>query len=189
MDEQQRPKINMDELRKKYPRMGKRWDKEEDDKLKKMYQERRAAGFGDFDAFVFELVKEFGRAAGGLKARMAMHFQDVPGWDYGRAEFREEELNKQVAEKIKPEHDELLKQEYQKYLEGKRETYLSFIKRLSERLGGIEGKLIRHKLEQLVGTVEKYDRDAVGGGFGGPKRISREPEIPQLNLSENPEMQ
>lgn len=189
MDNQQKMKIDFEELRKKHPRMGKRWDKEEDEKLKKYYEEKREKGFGDFDAFIFSLTAEFGRAGGGLKARLAMHFEDVPGWDYGREKFREDELDKQVAEAIKPEHDEFLNREYKKYSSQKRETYLSFLKRLAAQLNGVEGKFISHRLKQLNnGFIEKFSREDVGPVFGLPKSRADEPvEIPKLDLTGNPE--
>ena len=153
-----------------------------------MYNDNRALRTGDFDAFIFELTKVFGRAAGGLKARLAMHFDDVPGWDYSRDEFRKQELDKKTAEAISENHNSFLRDEYQKYLEGKRETYISFLKRLSQVLGRVEGALVRHRLEQLLGTVEKYRKGDVN-----PYRLSDkpapEPEAPRFSFAQNPQAQ
>jgi len=190
MEPQKQKTYNLEELRKKYPRMGKKWDKDEDERLKKLYEERRTAGFGDFNAFVGELVGQFQRAAGGLKARMAMYFNDVPGWDYGRQEQRIEELNRLVEEKISEASNALLTEEYLKYVKSKKDTYASFLKRLSVRLGGVEGKFISHRLMELQGNVEKYRRDDVNPYASSASRSAkhREPEIPQLDFSSNPEM-
>ena len=158
-DSTQPKKYNLEENPQK---ISQSWDEmgaEEDERLKQLYTQNRQTRAGDFDAFVYELTKDFGRAQGGLKARLAMHFPDVPGWDYSRQQNRVEELNRMIAEKLPAEHDELLKAEYQKYLNSKQELYLSFLKRLSAKLGGVEGKLIRQKLEQLVGKVEKFSRE------------------------------
>ena len=187
-DQTQPKKYNIEEIRKKYPKAGMKWEQEEDERLKKMYSDNRALRAGDFDVFIFELTKVFGRAAGGLKARLAMHFDDVPGWDYSRDEFRKQELDKKTAEAISENHNSFLRDEYQKYLEGKRETYISFLKRLSQVLGQVEGALVRHRLEQLLGTVEKYRKGDVN-----PYRLSDkpapEPETPRFSFAQNPEAQ
>jgi ATP-dependent exoDNAse (exonuclease V) alpha subunit len=192
MDDQIKPTSKFQELRKIHPRMGKKWDKDEDEKLKKLYEQNREKGFVDFDAFILELTKEFGRAAGGLKARLASHFNDVPGWDYGRENIREAEMDKQVAELIKPEFDEILFREYKTYIVQKRETYLAFLKRMSGALGGVEGKFISHRLKQLNnGEVEKIRKDDLLGYFGIHKSEKDEAleETPILNLTDNPEGQ
>ncbi len=132
------------------------------------------------------LITQFGRAPGGLKARLAKHFNNLPGWDYGRDNQRAEELSQKTAAAFKPEYDELLKAEYRHYAEGKRETYLSFLKRISGRLNGISGELVRHRLEQLAGSLEKYRRHEVNP-FGHIHPAEPEREIPQLDLSDNAE--
>ena len=134
--EPKKPKTyNLDEIRKIYPRVGLKWDKEEDERLKKLYLEHRAVRVSDFDVFVSELTVQFQRAAGGLKARMAMHFDNVPGWDYGRQEQRQHDLNKLVEEKISEASNAVIVEEYQKYLASKKETYVNFLRRLSQRIG------------------------------------------------------
>ena len=69
---------------------------------------------------------------------------------------------------------------------GKRETYISFLKRLSAALGQVEGALVRHRLEQLLGTVEKYRQNDVN-----PYRVADkpapEPETPRVNFDGNAE--
>lgn len=190
MEPQKQKIYDLVELRKKYSRIGMKWDKDEDERLKKSYQEQREKGFKDFEAFVSGLVEQFQRAAGGLKARMAMHFNDVPGWDYGRQRQREQELNRLVEEKLPKEKDNLLLQEYSKYLKAKQETYAAFLKRLSKGLGGVEGKFISHRLAQLEKKVEKYRRDDVSP-YAPARPHPRgydQPEIPQLDFSQNPQM-
>ncbi len=186
-EENQTKKFSMEELRKKYPRAGMKWDAEEDGRLKKLYEEKRAAGFGNFDMFVAELTRQFGRAAGGLKARLAMHFPDVPGWNYERDRFRVETLDKQAEAKLSRDHDAALKEAYEKYAAAKNETYAAFLKRMSARLG-TEGKIISHRLAQLAGTVEKYGRDDVDAyGSRAGSRPQLKKEIPAADFSGNPE--
>lgn len=183
----------MIELRKKYPKVGLRWQAEEDDRLRKMYEERRKVGFGNFDEFVFELTKEFGRAAGGLKARLAMHFNDVPGWDYNRDKDRDAEMDKRVSESFSSEQDEWLLREYKQYVAAKRETYLAFLKRTALYLKGLEGNIIRYRLVQLVGTLEKFTRDDIdifSPATGKKKNVDGrgEAELPKLDFKNNLEM-
>lgn len=184
-------KKDLEELKKKYPNMGKKWSTQDDEKLKNYYTQRRDIGFNDFENFILNLCTEFGRAAGGIKARLAMFFSDVPGWDYEREKNREEELDKKVGEIIKPEWDEMLNREYKKYSTQKRETYLGFLKRLSESLGGVEGRYVSHRLKQLNGgSIEKFSRDEIGPVFGLAKvknNPNQNSEIPKLNLENNPE--
>lgn len=177
----------MVDIRKKYPKAGMRWEAEEDEKLKKLYTDHRAAS-GSFDVFLEELIKDFGRAAGGLKARLAMHFDDVPGWDYERDKYRAQEMDKKVAEALGQKHDEMLRNQYAKYSESKQETYSKFLKRLSESLGGVEGALIRRRLEQLVGPVEKFSRDDVNPFRSNANhRLSEkeQPPVPKYDFSGN----
>ena len=178
----------MAELRKKYPRAGMKWSAEEDERLKKIYSERRPFTLANFEPFVLELSIEFKRAGGGLKARLAGHFQDVPGWDYARDDFRTEQLGKQTSDAFSAEKDEQALREYKKYLAAKKETYIAFLKRLSVLLA-IEGRLITNRLEQITGQVTKYNREDIGKGtFKSPERKqSREPEIITLDLSDNPQ--
>ncbi len=190
-DDNQNPKFSITELRGKYPKIGKKWEAAEDELLKKMYIEFRGKQPGDFEGFLVELIQQFGRASGGLKARLAKYFPDVPDWDYGRDQYRAEQLNKEVQEAFLGGKDEILHREYKAYASGKRETYLAFLKRVSEKLGGVKGELLRHKLEQLVGTVEKFGRDDVGFGSSGVARrfigLKESSTIPQLDVSGNPE--
>ncbi len=186
MDDQQKPKFGMAELRKTYPRAGMKWDKEEDQRLQRLYIDHRESASGDFEVFVRGLSRQFGRAAGGLKARLAMHFDDVPGWDYGRDQFRAEELNKRTEEALPSLHDELLKTEYQRYVKNKDQTYHAFLKQLSARLGGVKGELIRNRLEQLAGMVQKYGREDIGFSTPASRLAGRKgSEIPRLDISGN----
>jgi hypothetical protein len=179
-------KFSMADIRKIHPKAGLRWDAAEDELLKKMYAEFKVQGAEDFDAFLGLLIKQFQRAAGGLKARLAMYFADVPGWDYEREKYRIEELNKRAENLLGTAHDQILQDEYQKYVAGKQETYMRFLKRLSQAVGGVEGTVLRHRLEQLVGTVEKYHRDDVSPRW----ESSSHPEdshLEQFDFSQNPE--
>jgi ATP-dependent DNA helicase PIF1 len=186
---------NLEELRKKYPRIGKKWEAGEDKKLQELYEEHRAGDPRDFDAFVRELTGQFGRAAGGLKARLAMHFNDVPGWDYSRDKQREEFLAKQSEQAFTPERDKILTEAYKKYLEAKAETYPAFLRRMAEVFSGMEGKIINHRLLQLAGSVEKYGRDDVAGsspwkGEGiSPKGARDESDFTGFDFSSNPDAQ
>lgn len=152
-------KYSVEELRQKYPRMGKRWEPEEDAKLKDFYEKFRAGGKMTFDAFVEFLVTEFGRAAGGLKARLASYFDDVPGWDYTQDRYHTQSLQEELDKTFTPELDAQLKAEYEQYLEHKNETYITFIKRVSESMDGIATRLLRNRLEQLVeGELVMYKK-------------------------------
>jgi ATP-dependent DNA helicase PIF1 len=189
---QTKPKFSMEEVRKKYPKAGLKWAAEEDELLKKLYTEHRSGG-GDFEVFIIDLCKQFGRARGGMTARLAKYFNDVPGWDYERENERAEALNKQVDAIFSPERTELLQKEYEKYLESKRETYMSFLKRISPKMGGAKGEYISHKLIQLVGNLEKYGRDDVNP-YAPRWESSRETrkvevDISQFDFSNNPQAQ
>jgi ATP-dependent DNA helicase PIF1 len=186
----QTKQYDLAELRKKYPNMGKKWAAEEDESLKKLYEEHRGQNAELFDSFLRRVSEQFGRAAGGMKARMARFFDDVPGYDYERDKYREEQKAKGTKGKFSADTDEILKNEYRKYLEGKKLTYAAFLKRMATRLG-VEGKIISHRLVQLLGSVEKLGRDEVNPYAAGAAigRQKLEEEIPQLNLSGNPEAQ
>ncbi len=152
-------KFSVEELRQKYPRMGKRWEPEEDAKLKEFYEKFRAGGKMTFDAFVEFLVTEFGRAAGGLKARLAGFFTDVPGWDYTQDRYHTQSLQEELDKTFTPELDAQLKTEYEQYLANKNETYITFIKRVSESMDGIATRLLRNRLEQLIeGELVMYKK-------------------------------
>lgn len=152
-------KYSVEELRQKYPRMGKRWEPEEDAKLKEFYEKFRTGGKMTFDAFLEFLVTEFGRAAGGLKARLAGHFDDVPGWDYTQDRYHTQSLQEELDKTFTPELDAQLKTEYEQYLANKSETYITFIKRVSESMDDIATRLLRNRLEQLVeGELVMYKK-------------------------------
>lgn len=190
MDEETNTKkYDILELRKKYPKIGLRWAKEEDELLKKLYLEKPNLSLPEFESFVLGLTVKFGRAAGGLKARLAMHFTNVPGWDYERKNKQVEEINKTVEALFSLERDEHLKKEYEKYLSQKNQTYLNFVKRLSEQWG-VEGKFVTARLLQLVGSLEKYKKDDINvyrrAKSFGENELDKV-EIPKLDLSGNPE--
>lgn len=149
---------NMQEIRKKHPKAGKKWQHEEDEKLKKLYTEKREAGFRDFESFIAELTGVFGRAAGGVKARLAMHFTDVPGWDYERDKWRKEQKEKITEGVFSEQQDEFLKKAYLTYTEKKKETYIGFLNQTAKFLN-IEKKVISTRLTQLFGTVVKHGRE------------------------------
>ncbi len=184
-------KYSIDELREKYPNLGKRWFPEEDAKLKALYEQKRAGGFGNFEEFVLELVKEFGRAPGGIKSRLAMHFLDVPDWDYERDKLRRGGLDKKVSEVIPEEKNDWLKQEYEKYLAEQKLTYMGFLKRVGELLGGVEGAYISHRLRQLVGQLTKRTRSDLPGRLRRQREEAEQngQEILQINFSQNEKAQ
>ncbi len=186
MDDSQTKKYSVEEIRKTHPRMGMRWDKEEDERLQAAYREFRSEQGRSFDPFLEQLVKDFGRAVGGLKARLAMHFDDVPGWDYEQDKYRAEGLEKEVESLFSPEKDEVLRKAYEQYVAAKAETYLAFVKRMNELLGGIENKHIRHRLEKLVGAIEMYKRSDLIAQK--PKRASSlEEPLENIDFSGNVE--
>lgn len=170
-DPSQPKKYSVEELRQKYPRMGKRWEAEEDAKLKEFYEKFRAGGKMTFDAFVEFLVTEFGRAAGGLKARLAGFFDDVPGWDYTQDRYHTQSLQEELDKTFTPELDAQLKTEYEQYLANKSETYITFIKRVSESMDGIATRLLRNRLEQLIeGELVMYKKADIKKAVVHPAR-------------------
>lgn len=195
----QTKKFSMEDVRKTHPKAGLKWQVAEDELLKKMYGGFREYGHGNFDVFLGGLIKQFERAGGGLKARLAKYFDDVPGWDYEREKQRSEVLDKQVDAIFTLGHNEILRQEYEKYKESRRETYLGFLKRVSQQVGGAKGEYISHRLAQLVGGIEKYGRDEVNpfGHGRGPSsplrgedaRRADEGDVLLFDFSLNPEAQ
>lgn len=177
-------KYSVEELRKKYPRMGKRWEVEEDEKLKRWYENFRERG-GDFEEFLHKLVPEFGRAAGGLKARLASHFDDVPGWDYSIAKGREESLKAELESRFNPELDEKVTTAYESYKTSKTETYLTFTKRLSEETN-ISTRLLRNRLEELVGELVMYKKTDVKKAVAHPTK-TWEVELDAIDYTGNAE--
>jgi len=151
---------NIQEIRKDHPKAGLKWTAEEDNYLKQSYEEYRAQR-GNFNAYVGKISKELGRAIGGLKARLAKYFDDVPGWDYARDKYRAEALQKATEELFTLERSQQLKSEYENYLQGKRETYVSFLKRMSGLFEGVKSEHINQRITELCGRVEKYRRDDI----------------------------
>jgi hypothetical protein len=93
----------MTDVIKKYSRMGKRWSEEEDEDLKQRYEKFHSDNSNNleesFGPFLQELCNLFQRAPGGMKARLARYFLDVPGWDYALAQKRDEEYLKMRAQR------------------------------------------------------------------------------------------
>ena len=174
-----------------FPNAGKKWTPDEDELLKKQYTDYRAGDSDNFNMFLKELVEHFGRSAGGLKARLAKYFDDVPGWDYERDKKRLEELVKQLDSLFTAEHNTLLEREYKRYILSKAETYQKFLKRIALQVGGAEGKYITRRLVQLIGDVQKYKKDdlSVGGRAASHKNKIREEDISHLDFSGNPQAQ
>lgn len=182
----QTKKYDLEELRKKYPKMGTRWAAEEDSRLKELYEEYRAKGEETFEAFLRRVSYEFGRAGGGLIARLAKYFDDVPGFDYERDRERQQYKNAETESKFTPEMDVRLKNEYEMYRNAKKETYISFVKRIAGLFANnIESKIVSKRLTQLIGTVEKFTREDVSP-YGSSHRKVQE-EVPLLDFSGNPE--
>lgn len=181
-------KYSVEELRAKYPRMGKRWEKDEDKRLQDVYTEFRTRDGGDFDAFLLELVGSFGRAAGGLKARLAHYFTDIPGWDYERDKYREDRVKHELENSFTPELDRKLKEAYAEYVAAKNETYVSFSKRMTEKLGGIAPRLVRGRLEQIFGSLVLYKRvDIKEPITTRPTTKAWETPLEQVDFTNNPE--
>ncbi len=188
----------MQDVRKIYPKVGLKWVPDEDEALKKAYFDFKLQGKQDFEAFLVGLIAQFGRAPGGLKARLARYFDDVPGWDYEYDKKREEERQIYLDSLFTLEQDGLLFQEYQQYLSSQRETYQKFLKRISVKVGAVQTRFISMRLGQLVGDVQKYKRDDVMGVRETPHPrhtpagvvgASRGVSTPQFDFSGNPEAQ
>ena len=56
MDQEDNKASYIQEIRKKYPKAGTKWEKEEDELLQKRYKEKRNSGFGDFELFGINCV-------------------------------------------------------------------------------------------------------------------------------------
>ncbi len=146
------------ELKKRYPNMGKRWQPEEDQKLKSRYETFRALPSASFDVFMEDLVQEFGRARGGLTARLASFFDDVPGFDYELAQNRLEQKEvgvQEIKNKLGAAGQLSVGAAYTAYVEAKSETYKQFIARMAETLG-VAGKDITAFLRATRSTVVAY---------------------------------
>jgi hypothetical protein len=190
MSQQQNTTSSYAQAKAKHPRMGKRWEAEEDERLKKAYEAFRATGLGGFDQFLDKLVAEFGRASGGMRARLAQYFDDVPGWDYAQDKYRKEQAQSELEAAFSPERDVKLKAAYESYVQKKDETYISFSKRMSQMLGGVAPRLIKLRLEQLVGTVAAYKKaDIVFGSASGSSARPWEAPLTHIDFSDNPEAQ
>ncbi len=101
-------KINdLEEIRKIFPRMGLRWTGEEDEKLKKLYQEFLAKENGDFEVFLESVSPKFGRRVNGIRGRLAKYYPNILGWDYEGQQERDEARKKaQVEKKQKKEKEQ-----------------------------------------------------------------------------------
>lgn len=185
-------KYSLEEIRKKYPKAGMKWKKQEDELLKNLYEEHRKTEPRDFDLFLKKLIGDFGRAAGGLKARLAMHFKDVPGWDYEgqkeRDEFRRQQKAVGVEKQSNQQIDTVLVNEYQKYLTVKKETFRKFTLRLSHLFERPRG-FIRARIYQLIKEVEEYQKDDILFGSNKPQKEKAESDISDLDFSGNLEFQ
>ena len=175
------------ELRKSHPRMGMKWSVDEDTRLKKSYLDFRSIEGGNFESFLAELVTVFGRATGGLKARLAMHFTDVPGWDYEaeaeRSAWKKEAKTKDQAEILAhfgADNTVALLDEYEKYVQAKQETFRKFSLRMAERFQKSRKNicfiLSRHRdplVEYMKGDLEL------------PKRKFYKEETVHIDFSQN----
>ena len=167
-----------------------KWDAEEDERLKTIYAQYRQSG-GDFDLFITEQIKQFQRAAGGLKARLAMHFNDVPGWDYEGAKQREERRRGQALAEMEklanPEIDRILLDKYQKYSSAKRETFRKFTLRMSH-LVNRPRSFLRSRLLYLIPDLVEYAADDVNP-YGRAPNQALPPEPAMFSFANNPEAQ
>ncbi len=183
-------KGNFQELRKIYPRMGKKWEKDEDERLQDKYREFKLKSGEDFDLFLAGLVQAFGRASGGLKARLAMHFDDVPGWDYERTmerdEWRRAQKSKQseaVVLQFGAGKVAKLLEQYESYVQDKRETFRKFVLRMSHSFEDSR-KIITQVLEQNLQSIIKYNQEDLTPKF---TRKKVQEGVAHIDFSGNPE--
>ena len=178
------------ELRQVYPRLGKKWEAEEDAKLKQSYLDFLSKPGTDFEVFLHGLVNGFGRAAGGLKARLASHFDDVPGFDYeqtrARDEWRKVQKSKEseaVVLQFGAGKTAKLLEQYAEYVQQKRETFRKFTLRMSHSFEESR-KTITQVLEQNLDDLVKYEQEDVA-----PKFISKKAQdsVAHIDFSGNPE--
>jgi ATP-dependent DNA helicase PIF1 len=99
------PKFSIKNLRKKHPKLGMRWTLEEDETLKSDYQIFQKDKL-DFKECLVTWVEKYGRAEGGIIARLAKYFPDVPGFDYELAKEREKTRAEQKSQKVETEEKE-----------------------------------------------------------------------------------
>lgn len=179
----QRPSI--ESLRKVHPRIGMKWEAEEDEKLKAAYERFLLQKEENFEAFLTRLVKDFGRASGGIIARLAANFSNVPGFDYGREEARKKSLEDESSKSFDTEKLQKLYLEYEKYLGDKKETYLNFLSRIADALK-VESRFIRFQLEKKFGKLVVYRREDVEIEKI-PHHKPWEDDLSSVDFSENPE--
>src|SRR3989344_8181514 len=94
---------NLDAIRKIYPRMGLRWTEEEDEMLKQVYSGKQE---GDFEKFLEQVSRQFGRRVNGIRGRLAKYYPDIPGWDYDGLRQRDEARKKAREEKKAKKEEE-----------------------------------------------------------------------------------
>ena len=89
---------NLDAIRRIYPRMGLRWTLQEDEQLKRVYDEKKGAA-GDFEKFLEDVGSQFARRPNGIRGRLAKYYPNIPGWDYEGQKDRDEARKKAREEK------------------------------------------------------------------------------------------
>ncbi len=176
----------LQEIRKTYPKAFMKWEKEEDERLKKIYQNFLEENSGDFEKFLTDVAPEFGRNINGIRGRLAQFYQDIPGWDYEKEKQRNLQKLEESLAGVKPEHDSVLLEEYKKYAGSKSETFQAFANRVGGKLG-ISRKAVRARLSQLVDGLKIFTRNDLLWQDEA-ERIRPEPEIPEMDFSQNQEL-
>ncbi len=174
-----------------YVNRGKRWTEAQDTELKAQYLAWRALGGHDFDSFIAQLCKAFGRAPGGITSRLAGFFDDVPGWDYeavaDRDAWRAEQKTKATEELLARVGADVLAallKAYEQYVEARTETYRTFTSRLAEQVG-LSGQDVTAVLKAQVPEVVKY----VASDLTSKRRTATGEESIVVDFSDNPESQ
>jgi predicted GTPase len=167
---------------------GSRWTLTEDEQIKTRYQAFLDSKQGSFEKLLQGLVSDFGRSSGGIIARLAKFFPDVPGFDYAREAWRAQELAKAVQEHLPPEKQTQLISEYEKYVQQKKETYLQFLKRIKKSFQVTDARLIRYFFGHQFGSLVMYSRADLGKSRPVVKKL-KPIETQVFDFSGNPEAQ
>lgn len=174
----------MEEIENIYPKAGTRWTEEEDERLQQLYTAFKEAA-GDFEVFLENTGKIFGRKPNGIRGRLAKYFPDIPGWDYEGIRERDQQYRQdkaQALDALTPEQKESLVAAYETYAGNRTETYTKFLMRMSKAFE-VRRAIIKFGLEQLIGDVVAFRKDDL--------HTSRamEKDVPSVDFSGNPEAQ
>ncbi len=179
--------LPLDEIRKKYPKAGMLWGKDEDEALKKAYVDFKSSNEIDFDEFVKTLTERFGRAAGGIKSRLARYFDDIPDFNYERIKLREARQQKIADDFFDQDKDLLLLNSYRQYVDLKQEIYSVFLRRITKLFNGVNRPTIARRLKRLIGNIVKYNRGDVDEDADLNSQNDSPEIFSQHDFSSNPE--